>query len=143
MKGYRSEYLFGDGITDPLEVAFYETRDLGNSDIPDMLLKKGITLTDEEREYLETFHEQDEPDKEFFQDIVSKFIGNRNFCKWLCATPADIYYSYVKPLNLKGRELSLELFLETEDITEYDIPEDAVVLADLGREGSLFVWKED
>lgn len=140
MKGYRNERLFGDGITDPLEVAFYEARDLGNPDIPDMLLKKCMTLTEVEREFLETFHEQDEPDKWFFQDIVRKLIGERNFCKWLCATREDIYYSYIEPLE--GKNLSLDLFLETEEIAEYDIPEDAIVLADLGREGSLFVWKE-
>lgn len=139
MKGYRCEYLFGDGVTDPLEVSFYETRDLGNSDIPDMILKTCQTLTEEERVFLNTFKEQDEPDKWFFQSIVRKYIGNRNFCKWLCKSPKDIFHSYIEPF--KDNSILLNEFLNSGDISEYNIPDDAIVLADLGVEGSLYCWR--
>ncbi len=138
MVGYRCENLFGDGYTDPLEVTFYETRDLGNPDIPDMLLKNDPYLTDDQQKFLETLDQQDEIDKEYFQEIVSKYIGNRNFCKWLCKSPEDIWASYINPFD---RNMPLQLFLDTEDISAYEIPEDAIVLADLGEEGSLYCWK--
>ncbi len=139
MKGYRSETLFGDGYTDPLEVAFFETRDLGNPDIPETLLKNDPWLTDDQKKYLKTYEQYEELDKEYFQEIVRKYIGDRNFCKWLCKSPEDIWKNYVHPLD---KSVSLELFLATEEITEYEIPEDAIVLADLGSEGALYCWKK-
>lgn len=139
-KGYRDDHLFGDAITDPKEVAFFETRDLGNIDIPIYLLKHG-GFNEEENNFLKDIidNECDEIDKEFFQEIIGKYVGDRNFCKWLCNTPADVYYSYLAPMS--GNDISLEEF-EKGYVTEYNIPESAVVLADLGDEGRLYVWKE-
>lgn len=139
MKGYRSEYLFGEGITDPLQVARYETWDLGNADIPYMLLSKPELYTKEELDYLDDVFNcrvASLEDLDFWNDIVKKFIGTRTYCKWLCKTPKDVYDSYVGIFN--SNKITYEEFKE--EIEEYEIPENAIVLADLDREGKLYVW---
>lgn len=145
MKGYRSETLFDDGYTDPVEVAFYETQELGNIDIPSMLLEKA-QLTEDEAEFLgnvvsflneDEDAEIDEIDEECFCEIVRKYIDGRNYCKWLCPTPKDVWACYVEPIH---HDVSFEDFAG--EVTEYDIPEDAIKLADLGAEGVLWCWKK-
>ena len=142
MKGYRCENLFGDNVTDPIKVAIYECKELGNSDIPEYILKNSNDLTYDEQIFLNNFLTTTDFneffDEEFFTEIIKKYIGNRNYCKWLCSTPENIYFSYVAPFEQEG--VSLELFLETEDITEYEIPNDAIILSDIDMEGVLYVW---
>lgn len=144
MKGYRSETLFDDGYTDPVEVAFYEIQELGNIDIPSMLLEKA-QLTEDEAEFLgnvvsflneDEDAEIDEIDEEYFCEIVRKYIDGRNFCKWLCPTPKDVWSNYVEPIQ---KDIPFNDFAD--EITEYDIPEDAIKLADLGKAGVLWCWK--
>ena len=139
MVGYRGEYLFGDCITDPGEVAFYELRDLGNLDIPEYLLSH-YEVSAEHKEYLESIVDGDiddcEIDKEYYKEIISRIIQGRDFCKWLCKAPKDVYDCYVEPF---GR-VSYEAFKE--EINCYEIPHDAIILSDLGKEGILWCWKE-
>lgn len=137
MKGYRCEDLFGDGVTDPVAVAIYETFVLGNMEIPLMLLANFKNLTEEDRVFLETCNESDNTD--MLARIVRTYIGERDYCKWLCASPEDIWHCYVEPLE--NNRLLLPEFLESGRVSEYSIPDDAVVLADLGREGTLYCWE--
>lgn len=139
MKGYRSEALFGDGITDPLKVAYHETATLGNPDIPDWLIKHDAKLSAEEEEFLDSITAI-ENDKEYFFDILRNYLDGRNFCKWLCDKPEDIYHSYIEPFE--SNSISLDEFLNSGDIDCYNVPDSAVKLADLGVEGSLWCWKK-
>ena len=103
MIGYRDNNLFGDGYTDPLEVSYYETSVLGNTDIPDHILnqKRLYGITEEEYGFLRDICEYnvDEIDKWYFQEIIQKYIGDRNCCLWLCKSPEDVYNSYVAPMS--------------------------------------------
>ena len=162
--GYRDETLFGDGITDPCEVVFYETDTLGNSDIVEYILSKhSDCLSENERKWLgkivkyilsnRSYYfssgEQSSPDeidddeigeidKEYFVEIIKKVIGDRDFCVWLCKSPDDIYDSYV---GVRSKSPDRKEYMETADIRAYRIPDDAMILSDLGMEGRLYVWK--
>lgn len=163
--GYRDETLFGDGITDPCEVVFYETDTLGNSDIVEYILSNhSDCLSEDERKWLgkiveyispnysncfsedeqsslDEIDESDEIseiDKEYFVEIIEKVIGDRDFCVWLCKSPDDIYDSYV---GVRSKSPDRKEYMETADIRAYRIPDDAMILSDLGMEGRLYVWK--
>lgn len=160
--GYRDEALFGEGVTDPSEVVFYETDTLGNSDIVEYILSKhSDCLSENERKWLgkivkyilsnrsNYFSEGDESDeidddeigeidKEYFVEIIKKVIGDRDFCVWLCKSPDDIYDSYV---GVRSKSPDRKEYMETADIRAYRIPDDAMILSDLGMEGRLYVWK--
>lgn len=160
--GYRDEALFGEGVTDPSEVVFYETDSLGNSDIVEYILSNhSDCLSEDERKWLgkivkyilsnrsNYFSEGDESDeidddeigeidKEYFVEIIKKVIGDRDFCVWLCKSPDDIYDSYV---GVRSKSPDRKEYMETADIQAYRIPDDAMILSDLGMEGRLYVWK--
>ena len=160
--GYRDEALFGEGVTDPSEVVFYETDSLGNSDIVEYILSNhSDCLSEDERKWLgkivkyilsnrsNYFSEGDESDeidddeigeidKEYFVEIIKKVIGDRDFCVWLCKSPDDIYDSYV---GVRSKSPDRKEYMETADIRAYRIPDDAMILSDLGMEGRLYVWK--
>ena len=160
--GYRDEALFGEGVTDPSEVVFYETDSLGNSDIVEYILSNhSDCLSEDERKWLRKivkyilsnrsnyFSEGDESDeidddeigeidKEYFVEIIKKVIGDRDFCVWLCKSPDDIYDSYV---GVRSKSPDRKEYMETADIRAYRIPDDAMILSDLGMEGRLYVWK--
>ena len=137
MKGYRNEDLFGDGYTDPIEVAIYETDELANNDIVNYMLENS-NLTEKHADYLQQIADEeiDEIDTDYLGEIIRSYIGDRNYCKWLCNTPEDVREMY---MTLEGCD---EDHLPDGEITEYDIPDDAIKLSDLGREGSLYVWKQ-
>lgn len=78
-----------------------------------------------------------EINKKYFTDIVQKIIGDRNYCLWLCKERRDIYDSYVGVMP--ENHITYEEYLEC--ISEYEIPEDYVLLSDLGKEGALYVYK--
>lgn len=149
--GYRDDYLFGDGYHDTYEVAMYETAELGNLDILDCILTHYSTLLPEATytllsdslpgctdsfELLEKIDDEDE-----FEDLIDSalraVIGNRTFCIWLCSEPSDIVDSYLAPYS-DGRAAIYDL----DNVDSYDIPEDAIILSDLGRDGCLWCWKE-
>lgn len=144
MVGYRSETLFGSGEIDPKEVSFFETRDLGNSDIPQYILNfHRENLDDKEIEYLTEIILHSaipdfEIDKQYFQGIIEKVVKGRNYCKWLCESPEDVYDSYV---NYPGAHNKVEYAEFVETVTAYDVPEDAIILTDLGTEGALYCWR--
>lgn len=148
MRGYRDDGLFGDGITDPLEVIYHETYVLGNCDIVETIVTEySENLTEEELLYLNQIiamnqgldTDMSEIDKPYFQDILKKVLNDRNYCLWLCEKPEDVYESYVEPMSGDDGVTYDEY---KEDISEYDVPEDALILSDLGSEGSLYVWKK-
>lgn len=139
--GYRDEALFGEGVTDPSEVVFYETDSLGNSDIIEYILSNhSDCLSEDEQEWLRKVisYSLDEIDKEYFVEIIEKVIGDRDFCVWLCKSPDDIYDSYV---GVRSKSPDRKEYMETADIRAYRIPDDAMILSDLGMEGRLYVWK--
>ncbi|MBO5551237.1 MAG: hypothetical protein J5966_04690 [Lachnospiraceae bacterium] len=140
MIGYRDNDLFGDGYTDPLEVSYYETSVLGNTDIPDHILNQErlYGITEEEYGFLRDICEYnvDEIDKWYFQEIIQKYIGDRNCCLWLCKRPEDVYNSYIAPMS--GETVSFEEYRDR--ITAYEIPDDALVMSDGGTEGALYCF---
>ena len=148
MKGYRIETLFGDGITDPAQVAFFEVQNLDNTDIPEYLINHPGNLEEAEISFLKEIinRELDEIDKYYFVEIIEKYCNGRNFCKWLCDSPKDVYDSYIGIMS-GNEKISYENAINSgmvseNEFTEYEIPNNAIILSDLGREGKLFCWKE-
>ena len=142
MTGYRDDALFGEGFTDPGEVSYYETEELGNSDIPEMLLSRA-SLNKEQRDYLQKIidGEVDSIDKQCFIGIVRDYVGDRDFCKWLCSNPKHVYENYIKPFS--ANDVLFSSYDDYKDnITVYQVPSDAVMLADLGDEGTLYAWRK-
>lgn len=149
--GYRDDYLFGDGYHNTYEVAMYETEELGNLDIPDFLISHYSSIIPEDSYQLmsdllpdceDSFELLEKiDDRQKFEDLLSSIfqsvIGDRTFCVWLCADPADIVDSYLAPYS-DGRADNYDL----DNVDSYDIPDDAIILADLGRDGCLWCWKE-
>ena len=143
MRLYRDNFIFGMGVTDPLEVTFFETQNLGNTDIPEQLLRMNILNSDESRFMKQIIDgELDEIDKWYFQEIIQKVIGNRNTCRWLCKKPEDVFEQYIAPMN---NDLQYEDWLnsDTHDLAEYYIPDNALVLSDLGKEGTLYCYRQN
>ena len=139
--GYRDETLFGDGITDPCEVVFYEERKWLGKIVEYISPNYSNCFSEDEQSSLDEIDESDEIseiDKEYFVEIIEKVIGDRDFCVWLCKSPDDIYDSYV---GVRSKSPDRKEYMETADIRAYRIPDDAMILSDLGMEGRLYVWK--
>lgn len=133
--GYRDDTLWGENIHNPASVCFYETDELGNTDIPEYLLSNYRNVFDQrEIQFLEgvVSEEYDDVDEKEFKSIISKVIGDRNYCLWLCERPEDVLEEYIIPFT--------DATLTETEIVSYRIPEDAIILADNGREGKLYVW---
>ena len=139
-RGFRDDDLFGDGERNPVEVCCYEMYCLGNDDIPFYLISHyGEQFDDEEKEYLKGIANGDvvEVDKWYLDDILKKVIGERDFCIWLCSKPEDVFQIYGD-----GFFDSWEEYLECSNLISYRIPDDAVILSDLGIDGKLYAWKQ-
>lgn len=59
--------------------------------------------------------------------------------------PEDVYDSYMA-MRPEMHQLPYEQALDkgilgTDEITEYMIPDDAIIMSDLGSEGKLYCWK--
>ena len=132
--GYRDDSFSGCGETDPAEVSYFETAEMGNVDIPEYLLAH-YKLTDEEKEFLEDIveGEPDEIDKEFFCDIIRAVVGGRERCLWLCDSPEDVYDSYF------SYRMTREEYFKDGPVS-WRIPKDAIILSDLGVEGKLYAY---
>ena len=142
MIGYRDNGLFGDGWHFPMLVAYYETQELGNTDIPEHILNHfSEALSEKERLFLQDIVDGnvDEIDKIAFGRIIDKIRGEKDTCLWLCRTPEDVYNSYVA--SMQGNDISYEEYRQ--NITAYEIPNDSVVLADNGSEGVLYCFKQE
>lgn len=123
MVGYRVENLFGDGVTDPVEVIVYEVQELGNLDIPYYLAKQASST---QGFWKALANELIEPDADTIRLNARQYLGGRNYCKWVCKTKEDLQAVYN---------------VEPDDIEEIEIPSDAIILSDLGRDGVLYCWK--
>ena len=94
--------------------------------------------------------------KEQISRITNKLVGSLDHCVWLCALPEDIYDFYIKdyipradkiqpgyaekcPDFFTKAELSLDDYTE-KYIEKISIPENAVILCDLGISGSLIAF---
>ena len=98
----------------------------------------------------------DEDKREQLSRVTYKLVGNLNHCIWLCATPEDIYDFYIKEYipradrlqpgyadkcpDFKAKsEMSFEDYKE-KYVEEITIPEETVILSDLGKSGSLIAF---
>lgn len=140
-KGYRCEWVYGSDVTDPILVAIHETKELFNTDLIEWLIHNADNITETERQVLRSFtcaainesYAECLKYENSYHTILERYLGNRNFCKWLCPTPEDVKRIY-----------SGEYFnINDNDITEYIIPDNAIVLSDLaGNEGTLIAWRK-
>lgn len=144
--GYRDDDLFGDHVTNPIDVLEYEICELGNEVwLSDLLELHGHKLNAITRHDLsdlaETVLNGDEPDdtqKAALKAALTAILEGRDFCKWLCTRPADVFDAYVSP------------FAHTADYTErmqetcvqaYMMPMDAMPLTHSEpNEGILMAW---
>ena len=148
--GYRDDTLFGDEITNPIAVAMHEIFELQNQSIilnafrehNDILNAK---LNKHEIHELKTLtkgsHIPDETTTAqtiAVRHMIDAILDGRDFCKWLCEKPEDIWYAYVEPFDIcegLSKERYIHTFVET-----YVIPDNAVRLANNEEEGSLWAW---
>lgn len=142
--GYRVEDLFGDCVTDPIAVAKYETAELGNIDIASHLLDAyGDDLTDSERTMLSRLCENPnqgfdatQEDLDELELALVRILDGRDFCKWLCNAPDEIWHAYIEPFEDADERLDDAYYVA------YDIPDDAISLTDEnGDEGVLWAWR--
>lgn len=151
-KGYRDDELFGEGYHDPHDVMMHEIEELGNNgSLYFWITQYWELFTEEERETLQLVKDcsdsaefaekfSNEKDfKNFCERLLAKIIDDRNYCVWLCAKPEDVYSSYVEPFEEHGSEWVKDY--TQYNITCFDIPDDAIILDDIGPEGCLWCWK--
>jgi hypothetical protein len=151
--GYRDENLYGEGFRDPVAIVRHEVGELMNIGICGHMAKnapiflKGAKA--EHRALIEdaaTLSSADELEDDRLEALLlaleavcRRTLGRRDFAVWLCATPQDVYESYVAPFP----DSSYETWREGAWVRRYAIPEDAMALDDLGDEGALFCWRRE
>ncbi len=112
--GYRSEEVYGEGHRNISEVVRHETEELGNEDIIDTLITRGII---KDKTELTPFIERLK--SEGYDEVV-----------WLSDTPEDVIDVYSTEESPISRD----------SVERYDI-EDGIVISDLGRDGKLIAYK--
>lgn len=141
--GYRDDGLFGDCVTDPMEVAVYETRELGNVDVPRWLMKSHANeLTENELtamariyDYPSQGYDATDEDIELMTSALKRILDGRDFCKWLCKSPGAVVDAYIAPYYDAAERL------ETAECSTYVIPADAIPLTDPDDpDGTLWAW---
>ncbi len=109
---FRNENIYGSGVRDLYEIVAYEIGELGNTDIS-AYLKENYGYKGRARN----------------ADAVINFLKEKfpeyQYGLWLCSKQAAIDW-------YDGTE---------EELTEYEIPSDAVIISDLGYEGVLYASK--
>ena len=152
-RGYRDDTLFGEGYRNPQEVLMYEILELGNiGAILFWISQYTNSFSNEEKavltnvkdcvdakELAEYFSSEDEF-VSFCRNLITKVIDGRNYCIWLCASPEDVKSSYITPFVDNGSDWANEY--TGDNIEEFSIPKDAIILDDLGQEGCLWCWKQ-
>lgn len=142
--GYRIEYLFGDCVTDPIAVAKHEIAELGNIDIAQHLLDAhGDELTSSESTMLSRlcniYHNgfnTTQNDLDVLDGALVRILNGRDFCKWLCNAPNEIWHAYIEPFDDAYERLDDAYYVA------YDIPDDAIALTDeTDDEGVLWAWR--
>lgn len=114
--GFRGNDIFGEsGLYGLKEIILYETENLGNDCILDTMNEKyGCNGIDECISYIENHFGCD---------------ANNLYSLWLCDTVADVVDNYCM-LYTKG---------EVVYISAYEIPDDAIIISDIDREGKFYV----
>ncbi|WP_029321217.1 hypothetical protein [Butyrivibrio sp. AE3004] len=171
-KGYRDDTLFPEISTlntdkhNPIDVVTTEIMYCGKYEVCDFLINHysdflSISdyrlLTNLVYEIKTTgFPIIDHLKSEQLRRVVNKLTIDCNYCLWLCATPDDIYYHYVKEYIPKADKiqpgyadscpdfkvkasLSLDKY-KNRYVEEIDIPEKNVLLCDMGIEGVLIAF---
>lgn len=111
--GYRNESCYGSGIRDLYEIIEFEMDELENEDIPDYIKKNyGYTGRDDSSEDVISFLKENLPEHKYGLWLASKEAVKRLY---------------------DGSE---------ENIVEVKIPNDAVIVSDLGFDGFLIATKK-
>lgn len=118
-KGYRNDEFFGDRVLDLYDIIQYEIIELGNEDIPDTLLNT-------------------QPE---FQNYI-KDGSLEELAKSCCVFLKEKYPRYKTGLWLATKEAVQTLYRGTENISEYHIPAEYIVLSDLGFDGCLLAFEQ-
>lgn len=136
-KGYRDNTMFGGGSIEVDEVCTFETFDLGNTDIPETLLKLyPDELTEAEKEVLRYLSEEEYTDAAEFRSefasialrLAQKMTGKEYpVCRWFASFKAVAEY-YQQESG------------DTDSIEAYDIPEKICILSDIGYDGALIAY---
>lgn len=144
--GYRDEYLFGEGYTDPIEISYHETFELENSDIAEHIMHNfAHMLTKDEARACEDIiranresTEMPEGAQVHLRRALVRILDGRDFAKWLCATARDVADSYIAPFD------DAEAMMADSYVSVFVIPEDAIALTDESDpEGTLWAWRAD
>lgn len=127
--GFRSESFSGSGVRNVLDVLRFEFS-LGNTDIIKFVQDNYDLLLN----YTETGDELSDIVLENAQDIAEKIVF---FLKEKFSVSSE---DHLEALWLTSQE-GVRFYTINGDIDFYVIPDEFVVLSDLGEEGSLFVFK--
>ena len=119
-KGYRNDFLYGSGIEDIRKVIRHEADELCNADI--FITCENLYGIDYGEINVEDIENIDGYVEKTMEFLKSHFGTDELYGKWL-ALKEDI----------------MTLYRGEEGITEYIIPENAIVISDIGRDGALFV----
>ena len=136
---YRSDSVFGEGIREPVKVVAHEFFELGNTDIPEYILKHYDVPEECQKEWKALI---DEMDKNAYVDDVSESdklaYADRLIQELSKAVHKEIKYV----LWLTSREDVLDLYeADPDDIDEYEVSD--VILSDVGHDGRLYGYTND
>lgn len=132
--GFRSESFSGSGVRNVLDVLRFEFS-LGNTDVIKFVQDNYDLLLD----YTETGDELSDIVLENAQDIAEKIVF---FLKEKFSVSSEDHLEALWLTSQEGvRFYTINEDIENEHIDIYVIPDEFVVLSDLGEEGSLFVFK--
>lgn len=136
---YRDDYAFGDGVRDIAKVVPYEVVVLGNTDIPETVLRLySDRLTEGERETMELYLGVQDPEEDIEElvmnqtklgqialDLAKRVTGNPEpQCVWLASY--DTVLSYYNGTD--------------DTIRAYAINPDVCILSDIGYDGVLVAY---
>lgn len=152
-KGYRTENYSGSGVRDLYDVIRYEIS-MGNTDIITYMQEEYDVLSDYvlEPEQIDELKEEAINDEEFvkdyndtFYEMVSENSGfiTDNILDYVCDKLGVSNENDLIALWLTDYDNAVNYYNNgsTEDIDEYSLDKEYVVLSDLGTDGSLFVFK--
>ena len=129
---YRTENAYGSGVRGLRDVIEFEMLELGNTDIPETLLKS-FALSEKQRyeleKSIENWHRLSDKRKQKVvdscMDVIQKKYPNANYALWLA--DKDVVKSYYGGSD--------------DDIDSYEI-EYKEPISDLGIDGKLFVYSK-
>ena len=140
MTGYRDDNLFGSGNTNPIDVIYFECKELGNTDIPTYMVNHPRELTGAQIDYLRQIANGASIDEFRLKEIIKFYIEKRNYCIWLCNSPKDVYDAYIDRTCSNTEKPEYKKYKK--QISKYTIPKDAIILSDCGIDGKLYAWQK-